>query len=48
MLALVAAILLAVYSLGGSFDEVHLGWLGLAFLATHHVLGEWSPWRRSQ
>lgn len=46
MLALVATILIAVYALGGTVGEVHLGWLGLAFLAAHFVIDEWSPWRR--
>lgn len=45
MFALVATILLTVYALGGTFSEVHLGWLGAAFLALHEVVG-WAPWRQ--
>lgn len=46
MFALIATILIALFACGVNTGPVHLGWLGSAFLAAHHVVGEWSPWRR--
>lgn len=46
MLALIACVLSALAAFGVQAADVHLGWLGAAFLCAHFVLGEWSPWRR--
>lgn len=45
MFALVAAIVFGVAALGGHVAHVSLTAAGLFFLALHHVVGEWSPWR---
>ena len=47
MLAIVAAVLFLFCAFGlDHLSIVHLGWLGLAFLAVH-VAYPWAPWRRT-
>ena len=45
MLALIGAALALLYSFGVTFDEVHLGWLAVAFIGAGIAIG-WTPWRR--
>jgi len=44
MLALIAAILIALYAFGVDLDDINLFYLGLAFWAAHFAFG--IPWPR--
>jgi hypothetical protein len=46
MLALAAAILIFLYSLGVNPDEINLLYLGLAFWAAHFAFSLAVPWPR--
>lgn len=46
MFALIAVILAGIAAVEPRIGEVSLLPLAVAFLALHHVVGEWSPWRR--
>jgi hypothetical protein len=46
MLALVAAILLFLYSLGVDPEQVSFLYLGLAFWAAHFAWTSWGTWGR--
>jgi hypothetical protein len=45
MLALIAAVLILLYAFGADPDQVHLLYLGLAFLAAHFAWDIY-PWNR--
>jgi hypothetical protein len=45
MLALIGAVLVALYALGVEADAVLLNWLGIAFFFAHFAWG-WAPWGR--
>lgn len=46
MFAVIAAIVFGIATVESAVGEVSLVPAGLCLLAIHHVVGEWSPWRR--
>jgi hypothetical protein len=47
MLALIAVILAVLAAFRVPVEAVELGWLAVAFLAAHVLVGmDWAPWRR--